>query len=84
MAQHRFTDRWLQSPNTTPAKGRVEFTDALCCLQLRVTERGTKTFSAMIRVNGRLHRRTIGRYPRITLHQARNLTLAMLRDLSRY
>lgn len=48
-------------------------------LHLRVTGKGTKTFTAMIRVNGRLQRRTIGRYPRLSLAEARAQTLQMLR-----
>lgn len=79
MAVHRFTDRWVQS--LLPERGkRLEFADALCpCLHLRVSERGTKTFSAMPRVHGRLQRRTIGRYPLVTLAEAREKTLEMLR-----
>jgi hypothetical protein len=34
----------------------------------------------MIRVHGRLQRRTIGRYPVISLAQARQAAMAMLRD----
>lgn len=79
MAQHRFTDRWLQSC-TAAGTSRAEFADALCPgLYLRITGRGTKTFSALLRVNGRLQRRTIGRYPTFSLAAARGATLDMLR-----
>lgn len=80
MAVHRFTDRWIQAINPPP-RGRLEYADLLCpCLHLRVTGRGIKTFSTMLRVHGRLQRRTIGRYPAFSLAEARARTLAMLRD----
>ncbi|HXG98955.1 MAG TPA: integrase family protein, partial [Sphingomicrobium sp.] len=79
MAVHRFTDRWLQS-YVGPNEGRIEFVDALCpSLHLRVSRR-TKTFSTMFRLNGKLERRTVGRYPRVTLARAREVTLTILRD----
>lgn len=79
MTLNRFTDRWIQACHP-PASGRLDYADLLCpCLHLRVTKRGTKTFSAMMRVNGRLQRRTIGRYPVYSLADARAATLAMLR-----
>ncbi len=80
MSKYRFTDRWLQSPALTPAMGRVEFVDGLCAgLHLRVTIQGTRTFSAMFRVNGKLIRQTIGRYPRVSLSNARTSALEMMR-----
>lgn len=80
MSKQRFTDRWLQSPSLTPQEGRAEYVDGLCSgLHLRVTVHGTRTFSAMYRVNGRLMRQTIGRYPRVTLSNAREAALAMMR-----
>lgn len=79
MALNRFTDRWIQACRP-PASGRLDYADQLCpCLHLRISNRDTKTFSAMVRVNGRLQRRTIGRYPVFSLADARAATLAMLR-----
>lgn len=81
MAQHRFTDRWLQSPSLTPPSGRAEYVDGLCPgLHLRVTVMGTRTFSAMYRVNGQLRRKTIGKYPVVTLAAARSTALKLMRD----
>lgn len=75
----RFTDRWLQSV-APPDQGRLEYTDLLCPgLHVRITGRGLKTFSAMMRVHGRLQRRTIGLYPAFSLAEARAKTLAMMR-----
>lgn len=81
MAIHRFTDRWLQSPNTKPSQGRAEFVDALCPgLHLRVTSKGTRTFSVMVRVRGKLVRTTLGKYPLLALHDAREAALAKMRE----
>jgi integrase len=80
MSKYRFTDRWLQSPALIPTEGRAEFVDGLCPgLHLRVTIQGTRTFSAMYRVNGKLIRQTIGRYPRVSLSSARAAALDMMR-----
>lgn len=79
MALYRFNDRWLRS-FPPPPKGRLDFADQLCPgLHLRVTSRGTKSFSAMLRLNYRLQRRTIGRFPLVSLAEARDATLAMQR-----
>ena len=81
MSKLRFTDRWLQSPTLTPVKGRAEFVDGLCPgLHLRVTIQGTRTFSAMFRVNGKLTRQTIGCYPRVPLSDARASALRIMRN----
>ncbi len=83
MAVHRFTDRWIQTLSPTRNDSRMDYADKLCpCLHLRVTARGTKTFSAMPRVDGRLQRRTIGQYPIISLASARAATLEMLRKVA--
>lgn len=82
MSKYRFTDRWLRSPTLIPTEGRAEFVDHLCPgLHLRVTIQGTRTFSAMFRVNGKLIRQTIGRYPRVSLSNARAAALAMVRTV---
>ena len=81
MPKQRFTDRWLQSPTLRPEKGRAEFVDGLCPgLHLRVTTQGTRTFSVMFRVNGKLIRETIGCYPRVPLSDARASALRKMRD----
>ncbi len=80
MARIRFTDRWLQSPSLIPRAGRAEFVDGLCPgLYLRVTSEGTRTFSVMYRTDGRLIRRTIGRYPRVSLCNSRAAALEHMR-----
>ena len=71
MAVYRLTDRWLAScPH--PPRGRLEFADDLCPgLRLRVTSRGKKSFSVVRWANGRQQRITMGRYPILSLADAR-------------
>ena len=71
MTVYRLTDRWLAScPH--PPSGRLEFADDLCPgLRLRVTSRGKKSFSVVRWDNGRQQRITIGRYPILSLADAR-------------
>lgn len=56
-----------------PEQGvRVDYQDTKTAgLQLRVTSRGVKTFSFLRRINGSLERITLGRFPEVTLEQAR-------------
>jgi len=82
MAVYPFSDRWVSSRQPS-ANQRLDFADRNCpCLHLRITPRGIKTFSAMVRVNGCLQRRTLGRYPAIGLAEARAATLAMQRAVA--
>ncbi|MDP6621976.1 MAG: integrase arm-type DNA-binding domain-containing protein [Alphaproteobacteria bacterium] len=55
-----------------PKAARAEHFDAIVPgLALRVTERGSKSWSVLYRLDGRLRRLTIGSYPRIDLTKAR-------------
>ena len=55
-----------------PADGRLEIPDGrFPGLAVRVTKHGVKTFALRTRVNGRLIRLTLGRYPDIKLAEAR-------------
>jgi integrase len=69
------TDTMIRA--TKPSEGkRVEITDARCMgLTLRVTDRGVRTFAYTYRSPTRqcMARLTIGRYPDISLAQARQL-----------
>ncbi len=52
---------------------RVDYQDTKTAgLQLRVTSKGVKTFSFLRRINGSLERITLGRFPEVTLEQARD------------
>lgn len=51
-------------------------------LQLRVTSNGTKTFSVLRRIQGTLERITIGRYPDLTVEQARRKAIQINADIA--
>lgn len=52
-------------------------------LQLRVTPSGTKTFSVLRRVHGTLERITIGRYPDVSIEQARRKAAEINSDIAK-
>ena len=63
---------------STPASGRAEFKDAKTPgLHLRVSSSGVKTFSLFKRVNGKPERVTLGRFPELTVEQARRKAAEM-------
>ena len=69
MTQINFTDRWLR--NVSAPGTQAEFSDVACPnLRLRVGKR-TKTFSVMIGPAGSRRRVTLGKYPTLSLAEAR-------------
>ena len=67
----KFTKKKLDSL-PIPEKGRVGYHDTLIStLKLRITKAGTKTFSVFRRVNAKPERFTLGKYPTMTIDQAR-------------
>jgi integrase len=78
MPTKKLTDLFVERA-PAPARGRVEYFDAAFPgLALRVTEKGGKSWSVFYRINGRLRRFTIGRYPAIKPAQARREAQAAL------
>lgn len=69
--QVKFTDSWLK--NVGPEIGkRVEYRDTDCSgLILRITEKGVKSFSYGYRFGVRYKRQTLGKYPHVSLKDAR-------------
>lgn len=80
MSKVSLTDRWI-SAKRPPPSGRISVVDALCKnLHLRISCHGTKTFSVMLRIDGRLCRRTLGEYPALKLSVARKEALRLQRE----
>ena len=80
MARIKFTDKWVSSCSL-PAEGRVEHSDSICPgLYMRVSSRGVRTFTLIVR-RGKLIRRTLGRYPVLTLAAARQTAMALMREM---
>lgn len=70
---NKFTNAWLNSVSI-PSLDREEYRDSDCPgLVLRITPNGIKTFSFPFRLGGRTGRLSIGRYPQITLKNAREI-----------
>ncbi len=81
MARLKLTDRWISNCQL-PARGRAEHSDAICPgLYLRVTPTGVKSFSLIVR-RQRLVRHMLGRYPVLSLADARRRAMALMRELA--
>lgn len=80
MPKYKFTEKWIKGLEA-PKNMRLDFVDAICPgLYLRVGHSGRKSFSVLLRYEGKLQRITIGRYPRWSLVEARNRAMQLLRD----
>src|SRR5687768_8310655 len=67
-----------------PESKRVQVFDAdQPGLAIRITPDGTKSFSVVYRFQGRWRRLTIGKYPAVSLADARTRTREALRDAER-
>lgn len=81
LAKVKLTDRYISSCKC-PKGERLEISDSLCPgLYLRITGTGTKSFCLIVR-HGALIRRTLGRYPVLSLLDARKLALEALRQIA--
>lgn len=75
--KQNLTDRLIQS--IRPDGPRLTIADTTVQgLEIRVTEKGVKTFAVRFRVNGSRGRETIGTYPAVTLAKARKRALSIL------
>ncbi len=70
LAEKSFTDLYLK--NLKPGPHRKDYYDAAQRgLGIRVAPSGLKTWFVMRRVNARMTRKTLGRYPELSLSEAR-------------
>lgn len=82
LAQKAFTDTHLRSLN--PESVRKDHYDAIQrSLGLRVAPSGLKSWFVMRRVNGRMTRTTLGRYPEVPLADARKKAEAVLEEIAK-
>jgi len=78
-----FTVKMLNNlPNAEPGKRPVYHDDKVDGLSLRVTEKGIKSFVVRKRINGKLVMNTLGRYPAMTIEQARDSARMTLNSFS--
>jgi len=69
--KRKLTTKFIEGQKPDPSK-RLDFRDELMPgLVLRISASGTKTFCLHKRINGKMRRLTIGRFPLISLDDAR-------------
>src|SRR5476651_631478 len=61
-----------------PASGQIEVWDIMPCFGVRISQGGTKSFIVLLGSTG--HRHTIGRYPIISLQDARSEARRLLAE----
>ena len=80
MPRHKLTDAFLRSVKP-PAGGQTEYWDTLTPgFGVRVSYGGRKAFGVLTRINGKLHRFTIGSYPKLSLLEARDQAETIIKD----
>ena len=83
MPRHKLTDAFLRSVKT-PAEGQIEHWDTLTPgFGVRVSYGGRKAFQVFTRIDGKLHRFTIGAYPRLALSEARDQAERIIKDAAK-
>ena len=83
MPRHKLTDAFLRSVKT-PAEGQTEYWDTLTPgFGVRVSYGGRRAFVVLTRINGKLHRFTIGSYPKLSLSEARDQAEKIIKDATK-
>jgi len=78
-----FTKKRLDSiPNPESGKRPYYHDTEVKGLLLRVTDKGVKSFIVQRRINGKVTRITLGRYPDMTIQRARSSAIKTLGDIS--
>jgi hypothetical protein len=81
--QGNFTKTYIERL-PIPESGRVTYKDTkLPGLQLRVSNSGSKVFCLRSNLNGKTVRVTLGKFPKVTVEQARKLAKGKLAELAK-
>ncbi len=79
--KRKLTTKFIEGQKSNPSK-RLDFRDALMPgLVLRISASGTKTFCLHKRINGKMRRLTIGRFPVLSLAEARERVRQVLYEI---
>jgi integrase len=83
MPRHKLTDAFLKNAKP-PSEGQVEYWDTLTPgFGVRVSYGGRKAFQVFTRINGKLHRFTLGSYPKLSLSEARDGAEKIIKDATK-
>ena len=83
MPRQKLTDAFLRHVKS-PAKAQVEYWDTLTPgFGLRVSYGGRKAFVVLTRIDGKLHRFTLGAYPKKSLADARDDAERIIKDAAK-
>jgi integrase len=83
MPRHKLTDAFLRNVKS-PAEAQVEYWDTLTPgFGLRVSYGGRRAFVVLTRINGKLHRFTLGAYPKKSLSEARDDAEKIIKDAAK-
>ena len=81
LMKRRLTTKFIEGQKPNPSK-RLDFRDELMPgLVLRISTSGTKTFCLHKRINGKMRRLTIGRFPIMSLADARERVRQVLYEI---
>lgn len=79
--KRKLTTKFIEGKKPDPKK-RLEFRDALMPgLVLRISKAGTKSFCLHKRINGKMRRLPIGRFPIVSLAEAREMVRQVLYEV---
>lgn len=79
MPTAKFTTRWIDTNAKPPARGQVDYIDSsFPGFTLRVTAKGVKTWTLCYYFHKRRRRLTLGRYPSVSLGEARKRAMNAL------
>jgi len=74
--KHNFTKSYLDNLKPAPKGTRYKVYDKIRPeLSIRITDKGTKSFLIQKRLNNKIVKITLGKYPAMSINQARKQTL---------
>ena len=83
MPRHKLTDAFLRNVDL-PSKGQDRVLGHLTPgFGVRVSYGGRKAFQVLTRINGKLHRFTLGAYPKLSLADARDQAEQLIKDATK-
>ena len=83
MPRHKLTDAFLRNLKP-PAEAQIEYWDTLTPgFGVRASYGGRRAFQVLTRIGGKLHRFTLGSYPKLSLSDARDQAEKIIKDAAK-